>query len=50
MKYHSSNTGTKMRKLRKTVKGVRSESKRAGLTLVLPLTVMEQRANFAWVR
>jgi hypothetical protein len=36
-----------MSKLRKTVKGVSSEGRSAGLTLVLPLTVMEQRANFA---
>lgn len=44
---HSLNLGNQLRKLRKTVKGVRRESKRADLTLALPLTVMEQRAIFA---
>jgi hypothetical protein len=44
---HSLNLGNQLRKLRKSVKGVRRESKRADLTLALPLTVMEQRANFA---
>lgn len=44
---HSLNAGNRMRGLRKTVKGVRRESKRADLTLVLPLTVLEQRAIFA---
>jgi hypothetical protein len=43
---HSLNLGNQLRQLRKTVKSVRRESKRADLTLALLLTVMEQRATF----
>lgn len=47
MKNHLLNLGNQLRKLRKTVKSVRRESKRADLTLALLLTVREQRATFA---